>query len=102
MMEPEQKLFRTLLKIRELLSHRRLILADCIAASLRPIESNPECIGLVIVNRIPIVTFFLVPPWRRPVMMSTPKEMMKSKRRHVIHDCFVRLEHHSNDHRHGP
>src|SRR6185369_817552 len=99
-MKPEQKLLRTLLKIRELLSHRQMILAHCAATSLRPIESNPERIRLVIVNRVPIVTLFLVPPGRWAIMMSTPKEMMQSKRRHVIHDRLMRLEHHPYDRLH--
>src|SRR6185369_11746660 len=99
--KPEQKVFRTLLKIRELLSHRQMILTHCVAAGLRPIESNPERIRLVIVNRVPIVTLFLVPPGRWSIMMSAPKKMMKTKRRHVIYDRLMRREHQSYNRLHG-
>ena len=95
--KPKQKLFRTLPDIRELPAHGQMILADCVATRLRPIKSDPGVVRLVIVNRIPIVTFLLVPPGRWSVMMSSPHQVMKAKRRHVIHDRIVRREHQLHD-----
>src|SRR5215470_8233812 len=96
-MKPEQILFRALIYSSELPRDFRTILAHGVAPSLRPVESNPKRIRLVIVNRVPIVTFLRVPPRRWSIMMSAPKEMMQSKRRHVVHDCLMRLEHQPHD-----
>src|SRR6185436_15730692 len=96
-MKPKQKLLGTTLQIRKLLPHPLLILTHCVAAAAGPIKSDPKCTSFVIVDRVPIVAFFLVPPRRWSVMMSSPHQMMESKRRHVIHDRLVRLEHQPHD-----
>src|SRR5689334_12423358 len=92
-MKPEQKFLGTPIYSSELPRDLGTILTDRVAASLRPIKSNPERISLVIINRVPILAFLRVPPRRWSIVMSTPEEMMQSQRRHVIHDGFVRLEH---------
>src|SRR5215475_1249891 len=91
--KPKQKLLRTLLQVGKLVANWTMILADCIATSLRAIEPNAECISFVIVDRIPIIPFFSVPPWRWSIMMPAPKQVMQAKRSHVIDHCFIRVEH---------
>src|SRR6188474_3410509 len=93
--KPEQKLFGTSLNISELLLDGQMILAHRVATCLRPIKPDAKRIRLVIVDWVPIVALFRIPPRRRPVVMSSPKEMMQTKRCHVVHNRIVRFEHQS-------
>src|SRR5262245_60738401 len=47
----------------------------------------------MIIDRIPVITLFCVPPWRGTVMMTTPHNMVQSKRSHIVDQCFVRSNH---------
>src|SRR5436190_1027325 len=92
-MKPEQIFFRARFEFTETVAHCRLILRDSVAAGRGAIKSHACFVRAMKVNRVPIVPLFLAPPWRRSVMMPTPKKMMQPQRRHVIDDRFGRLEH---------
>src|SRR5262245_43359088 len=96
-MKPDQKLFRASSQAGEPVTRWRMILANGIAASLRAIESQPAFVGAVVIGRIPVGPFFLVPPRRGAVMMPAPHNVMQPQRRHVIHQRLVRFEHHARD-----
>src|SRR2546423_14834668 len=68
MMKPKQKFFRTCLQVGKLLTHGRMILADCVAAGYCPVEAQPECVSLVIIDRIPVFARLRVPPGRWTIM----------------------------------
>src|SRR5436309_3152564 len=93
MMKPKQKFFRTGLQIRELLTHRRMILSDRVATGFCPVEAQPECVSLVIIDRVPILARLGVPPGRWTIMVPTPHQVMKTERSHVIDRRLMRPEH---------
>src|SRR5262249_32316393 len=96
-MEPEQKFLGTVRKRTESERYRSMVLGHCVAPGRATIESNSVDVGLVKINRIPVVSLFLVPPRGRPVMMTAPKQMMQSQRRHVIDQSFMGLKHDARD-----
>src|SRR5258705_80926 len=75
-----------------------MVLAQRVAAGLSAVEPKPPGVGPMIINRVPVSTRLSVPPGSRTIVMSSPHDMVKAKRRHVIHDRLARLEHDaSND-----
>src|SRR5437763_11034768 len=70
-----------------------MILADCVAAGFCPVEAQPECVSLVIIDRIPVFARLRVPPGCWTIMMSAPHQVMKTERSHVVDRGLMRSEH---------
>ena len=66
-----------------------MVLAHCIAARFRAIESQTTLVRAVVIDRIPVSARLSVPPGSGTVMMSAPHDVMKAQRRHVINQCFM-------------
>src|SRR5262245_17357016 len=96
-MEPEKEFFRTLPRVGENLTDRIMILANCVAARLRPIEPQPFFISAVIVDRSPVGPLAPVPPGRWAVMMPGPHDVMETNGSHIVHHSLARLEHDASD-----
>src|SRR5262245_2462377 len=94
-MKPQQVLFRAGLQITKTIAHNRLILTYRVASCGCPVKTDTTIIGTVVVNGVPIVSWFGVPPRSRTIMMFAPHDVVKPKRRHVVNQSFVRLEHDS-------
>src|SRR5262245_9177291 len=75
-MEPDQKLLRTRSQVGVAVAHVRMILTHGIATFFSSVESQAAIVGAVIVGRIPVGAFFLVPPRRGAVMMPAPHNVM--------------------------
>src|SRR5262245_4086700 len=82
-MEPDQKLLRASGQVGEAVAHGWMILAHGIAACFGSVKPQAALVGAVIISRIPIVAFFLVPPRRGAIMMPAPHNVMQPERRHV-------------------
>ena len=89
MVEPQQKLFGAGCEFAESLAHRRMVLADGVAARLRPIEAQPAFIGPMVVDRVPVGAALFLSLGRGAVMMPSPHDVVKPERSHVVYHRFM-------------
>ena len=95
MMKPKQIDFRTGCNIAKLRAKRFVILTYSIRASLSPVKSNPFRISLMIIRRCPVFpNAFGSPPGAWSVVVLRCKNVVKTKRHHVVNSGFVTFKHH--------
>src|SRR5690606_34401305 len=82
------------LRVGELCLHFGRVLAQCIASGGRTVEPDATLVGLVIIYRGPVGTWFVFYPRPRAVVVAPPHKVVQAEWRHVVYRSFARMHHH--------